>query len=790
MLNTEHVKNAQESSKMKICVRFLRHLGWWLSCFMVISLLPSHVAGQTTPSLTRVSGVMYRADGAAAQGDLIITWPAFTTADQGAVQAGKKVATLDAGGHIDLGLFPTVGAVPSGTVYKVVLKASDGTTAVEYWNVPALPTATVSAIRVNTPSALAGSSSVTLQTAISGKLGRQGDTPVTMAGIRFASEFQGTTPSDKINSAVSDCKDTQCVVIVPSGMAAGMPSKIGDNTKIIDFRGNGTYRKDIGIFSRWTKVDSGLQLVDNLHLSTDAYRGGVNEWPTGAATKTQYASLWLTGRYRTIGERKDITEDVWCLGKGDCTGISSFIRDFGGYQTGGDESNEGARIDAEQGMSTGTDGFPWGTVTAVAGSKVTATWTHPDYLGEQRPVINTSRSVYSTGTLSSANGSNTPCTITGSGTSWNTLGTGAHSDLFLEIVPLSSGSLKYVVPITSITDATHLVIEYKQKELDATCIGLGLPAGAAYNIFYGGVVSSLDDPPAGASDPSAVNLAGTASMFQVGDSIQQPIGYNSNTTGIAVYTNRRIGPDNNGSVIGNFYNQGKRIESGLRVWGKYNYGLFFNAMDPAASFTTIQRIYPAGNLRLVQIDSNTAGSWVQLYAMPNAAGDYRYLTYDRSADSFTLSGTTTNPAWIVNGNIGAGGSSPSARMFAQTASGDATSSALVGNLTNGASTGAALAAQSNGQNKFAVYANRMVVNSGLPLRGYSGVESGETWTVDSSNGQAWFAKVCYNSAKTVCDYAGTGAPTGSCGTGSTYRRTDGGTNSTFYVCENSSWAAK
>ena len=37
---------------------------------------------------------------------------------------------------------------------------------------------------------------------------------------------------------------------------------------------------------------------------------------------------------------------------------------------------------------------------------------------------------------------------------------------------------------------------------------------------------------------------------------------------------------------------------------------------------------------------------------------------------------------------------------------------------------------------------------------------------------------------------GTGAPSGGCTTGSLFLRTDGGTNTTLYVCESSAWSAK
>lgn len=42
----------------------------------------------------------------------------------------------------------------------------------------------------------------------------------------------------------------------------------------------------------------------------------------------------------------------------------------------------------------------------------------------------------------------------------------------------------------------------------------------------------------------------------------------------------------------------------------------------------------------------------------------------------------------------------------------------------------------------------------------------------------------------VTDAVGAGAPSGACVTGSTYRRTDGGTATSFYVCESTAWVGK
>ena len=757
--------------------RVYSHLAWWFFCLLAIPVATHSVAAAAAPVLTQITGTMYRADGTPANGQIIISWPGFTAADQSAVTAGSKFVTLGAEGQVDVGLFPTAGASPAGTLYKVVLKSKDGTTATEYWSVPSTPTAVVSAIRVNASAATAQTGMT--QTALSAKLGRQGDTPVTMAGMRFASEFQGKSSSEKIDSAISDCKGAPCVIVVPSEMDLGMPTKMADNAKIIDFRSNdpSSHQKDIGIVSRWTTVGSGAQHVANLRLDTDAYRGGINNYNGTSGTKSQLASLWLTGRYRTIGERKDITQDMWCLGKGDCNGFFNTVRDWGGYSTAGDEGESGLRVSSEQGMG-GT--FPYGTVSAVNGNKVTAQWTYGYTLGEQRPVINTSRNVYSTGTLVSAP-TTSPCTITGSGTGWSTLGTGSHSDLFLEIVPLSNANgVKYVVPITSISDDTHLVLEYTLSENGNVCIGAGLPSGAAYNIYHGGLAASLDDPVTG-RDPTAVNLAVPASMFQVGDAVQQPLGYNLKTVGINVYVNQQIGPGQGyGQML---YNTGTTtLESGLRVRGN-----FINPIriDNNSKMGSAIRVSSAGKFVELSDESSSSTDLFLLHRLGGAG--LNYITYDRTNNDLKIGPFAVD---FATGAISQGLNAPIptlSRYWMQWT--EATAGGMNINGPTGL-TANLLEANVGGIRRFAVSANNADFVSGLTLRGYSGNYTPQTWGISSSTGQMWAAKFCYNSAQTVCDYAGTGVPAGSCTTGSTYRRTDGTAGATFYVCEASAWAAK
>ena len=87
--------------------------------FLLLLLMAEMSKGQTPP-LTTISDTVYRADGSAAQGTLLISWPEFTTNGGQAVAAGSSSVTLGAGGTLSVGLVPNVNATPPNTVYTVV----------------------------------------------------------------------------------------------------------------------------------------------------------------------------------------------------------------------------------------------------------------------------------------------------------------------------------------------------------------------------------------------------------------------------------------------------------------------------------------------------------------------------------------------------------------------------------------------------------------------------------------------------------------------------------------------
>ena len=138
--------------------------------------LSTQVARAQGPALTTINDVVYRADGTPAAGQLVITWPAFTTADNKPVAAGEKTVTLGADGALNVQLAPNEGATPAGSYYKVVYKLTNGasasttgssTTATEYWTVPAASppgsNVTIGAIRATVVPAQVAAQLVTRQ---------------------------------------------------------------------------------------------------------------------------------------------------------------------------------------------------------------------------------------------------------------------------------------------------------------------------------------------------------------------------------------------------------------------------------------------------------------------------------------------------------------------------------------------------------------------------------------------------------------------------------------------------
>jgi hypothetical protein len=102
---------------------------------------------QNGPATTLISDTVYRADGTAAGGVLLISWGPFTTAAGTPVAAGNLSTTLGKGGALSVRLAPNAGATPASMYYVVVYQLDDGSVRTEYWMVSATTPTTLSAVR-------------------------------------------------------------------------------------------------------------------------------------------------------------------------------------------------------------------------------------------------------------------------------------------------------------------------------------------------------------------------------------------------------------------------------------------------------------------------------------------------------------------------------------------------------------------------------------------------------------------------------------------------------------------
>lgn len=93
----------------------------------ILLLLLAAVAAKATV----VQGIVYDATGRPANGQMIISWPAFTSLNGRAVPAGARTLKITSG-VVSVDLEPT----PPGTLYTVRFMFAGGTTQTESWAVP------------------------------------------------------------------------------------------------------------------------------------------------------------------------------------------------------------------------------------------------------------------------------------------------------------------------------------------------------------------------------------------------------------------------------------------------------------------------------------------------------------------------------------------------------------------------------------------------------------------------------------------------------------------------------
>ena len=117
----------------------LKRWGWTLVGIVLAlaAAFPAMAQGQL--ATTTVQDTVYSASGAPAQGTVVVSWTAFTTAGGSTVPEGTTSATIGTGGLLTMQLVPDAGASPIGSYYTALFHLNDGTTSRQYWVIPAVP---------------------------------------------------------------------------------------------------------------------------------------------------------------------------------------------------------------------------------------------------------------------------------------------------------------------------------------------------------------------------------------------------------------------------------------------------------------------------------------------------------------------------------------------------------------------------------------------------------------------------------------------------------------------------
>lgn len=109
---------------------FIHAANAWIVC--LVWAVMAFAAPAQAISTTTVQGTVYLANGSPASGTLQLSWPAFTTASNQAVAAGKLTANIGADGVVSVNLAPNLGSSPAGLYYTAAYHMSNGTTSTEF----------------------------------------------------------------------------------------------------------------------------------------------------------------------------------------------------------------------------------------------------------------------------------------------------------------------------------------------------------------------------------------------------------------------------------------------------------------------------------------------------------------------------------------------------------------------------------------------------------------------------------------------------------------------------------
>lgn len=599
-----------------------------------------------------------------------------------------------------------------------------------------------------------------------------------------ADRFPGASVGAQIDAACASLAGAQGFVIIPASMGAGNSLAGLPQGCIVDdqrglsapaFSTDSTGYKGFNVLrNRFTAATTPPVNLGTEYVYTNPFSGGVNT----TAAKTNYGSLWGVMDAQTSGQHIGVIGYAVNTANGDTVALDGNAISWGNTNAGGDEGTEGITAFVSQGTSVMT-----GTVSGISGTRVSYTGVANETTeGEGRPLINTNPSkVYSVGNIASISG--TPSIVVGDGSGGQNFtsieGTGAVTDLWFEIDSQSEvvggQTLMEVVPIASITDATHLVLGAVGEGLAIALPGTPYLLPSTYKIFKGSVVTSL------VQGGGAINVT-SAALFANGDTVQQPLGYSM----FYVAGHFAINPilptgSAAGLAVDNIGNQPGTI--GLGFGGDWTTGIEFSQ-----HIDTYGIFFGAGAPTLIYDPDTTAGT-TALFRTTNTSGALRSLLWDKTNDRYQLPGNQYFSA--TDSRIGQGSAPIAGVEYFMQYSGVTTNGLVINDSSTPNAFVPMLTLNVGGVPQYSHYNLLDVFNNGDVLEGFSGNLSGLTFTLSAADGT--FAPKIYTVATLpTCNSAAKGKQSQvSDATAPTYlgTLTGGSTVLTPVVCNGAAWVS-
>jgi hypothetical protein len=445
-------------------------------------------------------------------------------------------------------------------------------------------------------------------------------------------DFAGGSTGAKIDAACASLAGAQGVVVVPSSVATGN-SIVGitDNCHLYDYRGTfgpnylgqegSAFKGDLLTRSRYTTDHGvGVGTVTPQFTYGEAFAGGTNGSP-----KTNWNINQITGVFRTPGQHNGVNENLGCFSQGDCIGYGAALFYSSRNNAGGDEGVEGGTWSLNQNSAV-----PTGTVSAISGTTITMnSQSNQSYLGEKRPlIITTPAKIYSTGSISSISG--TPPVLVGTGTAWGALCTTPCSptDLFFALDADVTSGLKLLVPIRTVTDATHITLNMANEGADMPYPTVNT---GTYKIYKGGTVQTLNNDATLAS--ATVDIA---SDFAVTDTVEQPNDYWHISTGLHISFNAILPGSDVGLTLSNISTT-QKMATGFSFSGNWANYFQFSSTTPTTNVFQFSGTGPAAIIS--DFDNVDNSSTIPFQVSRNApeGGTFNW-TYSKNGDQSIMSG--------------------------------------------------------------------------------------------------------------------------------------------------------